>query len=962
MQRRVIRSWRREVSDGSALDHLCLEVELVLDDGAALSAWSLTARLERAGGGPLVRGGLAPRGAVSIHHVFRNHIVVSGELDVIASDEAIIIWAKLQYGFDRDTPQYFEGALAEWPLRGAPPPAASAPLPPPVVPDDALDPELAIVAPAGDHGDLFPYMHVRRWPEPAREQIEERFVCYPHPLDAPPSGQLVQRLVALRAQGGAGAREAMQAVAVSYLEGRFDADAPFLDGLDRIDAPLAAYGPIHALLAGRGRQPGVAAAEIWRLLGMTADDARRYLRGDAHAAVMVRIWQSYLALVVALGLDRPSRSRLARALIVEHVLAGLTGQAEAADPARLAARARAVIVLPGAIFPLPPGHGSPAVASPPDPGEAIVPYAVGDLLLVKHRLRGYALGELAYVESVGAGERRESTRRQLDRTIESTVQARADAGAQDHRARSSSSSLASEVLGTLADTVVTTTYNDFGTSYGPPTTATLGGGWTAEHKPVGSPSQEDLTRFARDVLSKTVHRIAHQVAEVRSRSSQRDSEEAVTRVVDNAHGARNLRALYWWLDEVHAARVLDHGHRLLVEMFVPAPAAQLIERERAPEAGHPGPPVPPAALGIESFEDIGRHNFPALVARYPGGDLELPPAPRRVVSAVLRSGEPRAVELPEGYRATGASLGYAVAPGPPPATIQGLVGRRWFQISASSGGIERLELDGEDGVVQVAVASIPPLASPPDAAALWLALEIEAAPTEHTMDAWRLRTFQAIQRGYAAQREACDRARMPDDARPEAVRPRASARAIEHKELRRGAIELLFARVHHRVGAGDRARSGAASGELELAQPRYLQFFDSVFEWREMTCSFLSARPADPAVAALAARFGDDRRFTEFLEAAYARLVIPVALANAPALLFFLASGELWDVPDPHVAVHHTDLALASELFDAAGAPDAPRVVRELPSIRVPTSITVLADGDVHPMVDGASLAPGAGR
>lgn len=983
MSRRVHQNWRREVVDGTVLDWLLIAVEFVLTDAGDLSTWNLTVRLERGGGKPLVREGLSPRGSISIRHAFRNHIEVIGTFDVIFAEETVVIWANLQYGFDRDPPHYFEGVLAELPTRAVPTPAPAPPLQPlpaqrPLPqPPDALDPEPPIVVPAGEDGDLFPYTYLRCWPDPSADQLAQRFTFYPFPLDRAPTGAFLQQLAAARAQAGADTRAVMQTLAVNYLEGTVDSEAPFLDSLEGLPGAIASYRRIYDLLALHDqREPDELVAEIWRLLGMNAQDTARYLASDAHVAIVVRLWQSYLALIIELGFDRRGLTRLIQALIVEHTLVWLTSHAEVApDRAVLGALARAVAVLPDAIFPLPPAQGSPPLASPPtadgrDADEVIVPYAIGELLMVKHSLRGYALGELASIENLRAGERRESTRRQLDRTVESAVQTRADDDVQDRSSRASSSSLTSEALGTLADTMVTTTYNNFGTSYGPPTTATLSGGWTVEQKPAGNPSKEDLTRFAREVLSKTVHRIAHRVAEVRSRSSLRDSEETVTSVVDNSTGAHNRRAVYRWLNEIYAARVVNYGNRLLVEMILRAPAAHLIETERAPGLQDREPPLPLAALGIESFEDISRHNFPALLARYPGDDLEMPPPSRRVVSASLRGGEARSIELPDGYQAVSASLGYAWPADAMPVAIEGVIGRQVFQFTASTAGVAPVTLHGEDSAVQVIITSAASLTSPPDPFdGPLFSIEIETAPSDRTMDGWRLRTFQSMQRSYAAQRQGYQRATEPQDARIEAVRPHVSARSIEHKELKHGAIDLLFSRLQSLLGATGSPVPGQAPSELELAWPRYLRFFDSAFEWREMTYSFMSSRhtarphPFDPAAAQLAERFADDDRFREFLEATYARVLVPVTLAHAPALLFFLSSGALWDLPDRHVATHSADVALVHEInqinqrLGTTHEHGPPRLVRELAPIRVPTSLSVLTDSDVPLLIEGAGAA-----
>lgn len=1057
-------SWRREVLDGTHRDALIFATELRLADDGSLTSWDLSARLERGHDDAFICRGIHPSGSIDINHTFENHVELSGTLSVVPTSDSFVIWADVQYGFDLYPPHYFQGAVAEGPSRNGGRPHLD-PDPEPYLPfdpgddhgrapdrasdlepdhDPGLDSELAPpgsgpaprpiggLAIEGEEGDLFPYTYMRCWPDPDRQQIAQRFFSYPFPVDAAPTGALLQQLAALRAQGGDDARAAMQALTVDFLNGGVDPAAPFLDRVEALAGPIAAYPRIYALLTRRDRRSAeLVVAELWRALGMTCEETASYLATAAHRADVAQLWQSYLALVVELGFDRAGRTRLVQVLIVEHALGWLTGNAAAAEnsrvpvePKTLDALAGAVAVLPEAIFPLPPAggaaHSPPEICDAAETSSAIVPYAIGELLMVRHALRGYSLGELSGVESIRAGERREVQRRQLERTVESTATARHDAEAREHTGGASNASLTSEVLGTLADAVTTTTYNDFGTSYGPPTTATLTGGWTVEQKPAGDPSKEQLTRFAREVLSKAVHRISHRVAEVRSRSVQRDSEETVKSVVDNAQGARNRRAVYRWLDEVYGARVVNYGNRLLMELILEAPAAHLLHGARAPgRLGHGHghqPPLPPAAIGVESYEDIDRHNFAQLVARYPSDAVEMPPAERRVVSAALRSGEARTIELPEGYQATSATLGYALAPGQTQLKLQGVLGRRSFQLTASSAGVESLKLDGEDGEVQALVecdasgsgsgsgsasasGSGSGSASASASDSVQLALEILTEPTSRTMDAWRLRTFQALQRSYASQCEAFERSHPAEAARLEAVRPRASARALERKQLKHGAIELLFSRLHQRVGDSLRPAPGHPPGELELAAPRYLRFFETAFEWQEMTYSFLSARsfdgappssapslsppspaspPSSPAAlppststasttAALAGRFGDDPRFLEFLESAYARLLVPVTMEHAPALLFFLSSGALWDGPataNAHVAAHAADVALVNELINGglAGSADhpgtssraAPRLVRELPAIRVPTSIAVLTDGDV-PLLPGAT-------
>ena len=72
--------------------------------------------------------------------------------------------------------------------------------------------------------------------------------------------------------------------------------------------------------------------------------------------------------------------------------------------------------------------------------------------------------------------------------------------------------------------------------------------------------------------------------------------------------------------------------------------------------------MPPAALGIASYDCVTPDNFPRLVAQYPGAALELPPPAHRSVSGWAQSGEPLTLTLPEGYVADAAEVRYVILP------------------------------------------------------------------------------------------------------------------------------------------------------------------------------------------------------------------------------------------------------------------------------------------------------------
>jgi len=776
-------------------------------------------------------------------------------------------------------------------------------------------------------GDLFPYVYMRIWPDPPAELVALEFVAYPYPLNEPPTGEYLQQMVQLRASGEKDAREKMEQLSVDYIEGK-----SFVSDPKKLEGPVASYPAILRFVLHPGDESAEEIiAEVFRLLGLTPEETRVYLASAEYTTLIVRVWQSYFALVVELGYDVLLRDELVKLLVVDHLLRWLVDtRASAPTRQELDKLARASITLPKEIFPLPPTGGE--VSKPPDEESWIFPYAIGDLQMVRHKLVGYALGELAFVESVMPGERRKSVRRKASRLTQVSSRTVTDDDARSTQAQSRSNSLKSEVSSTIGDTIANTTYNNFQTSYGPPTTATLNGSWSIETKPVEDGSaHRNVTRFAKDVLEKAKERIAHKVVEARTTTASRESEETTISILDNTAFEHGRHGIYRWLNEVFCAYVVNYGNRLMLEMMIPKPGAHfLAESEELPRAL---PPVPPSALGIVSFMDVTPENFPELAARYPSGELRLPPAAQRTKSGPARSGELLTLTLPEGYVAEKATVGYVLPLEETSIEISGLVGQTKVQVHATETGTTTVDMQKEDGAVQVLLHTTGPLATPPvNLEPLQLTVEIESTPSEHAMDAWRFETFRAIQRAFAVEQRAYSQTPVTDGASDPTPRPRPSYRAIERREIKRGAIELLFERARARLGPGS----------LVVARPRYLQFFEKAFEWAEMSYGLIM--DAGKGAGAKAHGIGDNR-FLDFLEAAYARALVPVEPREAMAVLYFLASGMIWNGRARFVAVHEADIPLTSELKKLPEDKEEPRVVSEPWEVVVPTTISVLADG-----------------
>jgi len=463
MERELRGTWTEAVVEGGRSDTLILDFTAWIEHGR-LVTWRVELRTERCL--VPVRLGPLPAGETAvIDQRFCSDLRARGALQCVQTslDTIRIETPQFSYGFEDPSMETLLGTVvtlvpeADPPI--VPPPFEPPPFePPPLLPAPHSEPApvpASIIDPAWARGgELFPYVYMSLWPAPAPEVLALCFVRYPYPLDAPPSGALVQALAGLRKAGGPDARTEMEQAAVKYIE-----SDGFVRHIGSLPAPFPTYGEIHRLAAeAAGRDPGDVVAEIFAALGMDCPLAGVWLDSLAYTEDLVEVWQSWFALVIELGDDARLRDALARVLVVDHLLRYLTGRCDAppADAA-LVALAQATIVLPAGIFPLPPAGASPGL-SPSDRGRRIAPYAIGDLQMVQQRLVGYALGDIARVESVMPGERRKSVHRKTSSVTQTVARETAD----DTRRKSAARSrvLTSELSRAIADVLQTTSYGD----------------------------------------------------------------------------------------------------------------------------------------------------------------------------------------------------------------------------------------------------------------------------------------------------------------------------------------------------------------------------------------------------------------------------------------------------------------------------------------------------------------------
>lgn len=886
------------------------------------------------------------------------------------------IFADMYFGIaGQSNETHFEGLMVACPSHHGLPPAPPEPPGPPAPPhDDPTEPGSPLPLISGQSGELFPYVYVRRWPRISDDDLQYGFIQYT--AGSPPTNAFYGDLVAARQQG----LNAVELLTLSFIDGGPPYAGQFVDSTRSLSGPPRDFAHIAAEL-----QHQTLPQEAWlslvhqklECLLQRWHQPASYFKSTAYVEEIDRVWQSYFAMVITLGYDPALLSALTQTLWMAHVVAQATVPAttgsndsvmmRALMPAQVAQLRDATILLPGAVFP------SPAANIAPRPSAVkgwIEPYAVGDLQMVRQRLLRYACGEVARIENVIRGERKEVSSRLARRQVDMQANHGNEGQTLQNDDVEARTSLLEEAQKTIASKSIVKDYDNFQTTYGPPTVAILNGTWTRTISPGPSPGVDDTTRFAREVLNHSINRLTRQVGTLRASSTLHQVEDATISVIDNTSGASGICAVYRWLNKVYEAYVVNYGNRLMMEFTVLRPAARYIASQAALTGERLLRPEPPQQRGICSFEDITRSNYATYGAIYGVTGLKPPPPTSRVVTTILRSGEEKQIVVPLGYCAYQAWIAWnGTIPGIPAPEV--LIGREKIKLTSAgtmpiipapevligpehvklTSENNKVALHGEDTTIPVSVSNIAPTLSPPTDPQVQVSIEIECTPSFYLYDEWRIGVYDAIVKAYQEQlaRYHCDSAGGVTGPRS----PLANRR-IEQRELRDACMGLLLERAAALTGAPD---VGSPPSQWLVYEPRYLQFLDTVLEWREMAYSFHCA-PRAYAIDADASTAGSDgdESFIRFLQADQARVLLPVQPGHVMAFLYFFTAGMIWDGSDRQVPVYADDEALVNDLKQSMHQPHIERRIGSAWELVVPTSMQVL-DGAL-PHTASASMLP----
>lgn len=547
---------------------------------------------------------------------------------------------------------------------------------------------------------------------------------------------------------------------------------------------------------------------------------------------------------------------------------------------------------------------------------------VGDLLLIRQKLKGYRLGEIAHVENVLKGEKRERNHRRLNRVTEDFF---TSVETEKTKERDLETTERNEMQSQISSTATTELGLDFGVqvsgSYGP--TVSFDSQLDSSFSSTTEESQQKAVNFSRSLSEKTSEKI-RQVTKREQRTSIVEEVEEV-----NAHkfengSDNNITGVYRWLDKIYDAQVVNYGQRMIFDFVLPEPAAfYLYSLVQSPPEGTlvVKPEAPVFGNLLLSPANLSRTNYQDYVRKYGVTGIPAPP-PQFVTVSYFDKQDGSAkddysrsskIQLPDQYQAYAAAVANdtsLASTGNPHARIY--VGDGVFTVI---GGWQYAEfVRRREKELSVAVHYH-------NAFNFSLGIDVYCELTKEGFSIWQHKVYDAIMEAYRNQlaeyeeKLATASLQRGQNAAP-GTDPVSNA-AIIQEELRKLCIQVL---TNHAAPGLDSMQPGeppAIDTNKTCENGAVIRFFENAFEWNNMAYVMYpyfwgrKVRWADAIQLT-----GNDTSFTAFLKAGATRLQLAVRPGFEQAVVHYIQFGTIWEGNNPPLMNDDTYLPIVQEITE----------------------------------------------
>lgn len=589
---------------------------------------------------------------------------------------------------------------------------------------------------------------------------------------------------------------------------------------------------------------------------------------------------------------------------------------------------------------------------------------IGDLLIVRQKIKAYELAEFAHVENALAGETREREHRRLNLREEIVTTL---TETETEKERDLQSTERNEIQSEAEKIVQQQAHVEAGLqvsgSYGPSIsfTASLNAGFSSSVEE----TQKKSTSYSREVTEKSSEKVRNRVAEERRRRVLEQTEEINKHKIDNSNPVNgHMRGIYRWLNKIYDAQIFNYGQRMMYEFVIPEPAAFYLyatvenpppdEELIKPEApDYYGAPLKPS--------NLTRTNYQNYLSRYNVTSAPEPPSQFTVKSYFdkqdgkdgVNLGRASAVSIPEGYEAYAATISYN--------SIFEQGSTTFARIMVGGLSIDRNYWGAEYRTFpRTFRGEISVTASLMNKWSFALGIDIFCSLTAEAIEKWQIKVYDAIMQGYLDQKAVYE-ARLSQREIQKGVeilgRNPIENRRIEKDELKKLIIMILTNSPVLNINSF----SSSVTGEpvMDLAKVcqngAYIRFFENAFEWQNIIYVFYPYFWGRHAKWIQSFQITDpDLEFAAFLKAGAVRVQVPVRPGFEKAIAFYCQTGIIWDGNDVPLIGDDLYVPIIKEITENLGKLDdgVPYPADSKPwEVTVPTSLVVLQDLEEIPNI-----------
>lgn len=558
------------------------------------------------------------------------------------------------------------------------------------------------------------------------------------------------------------------------------------------------------------------------------------------------------------------------------------------------------------------------------------PY-VADLLIVKEELIRYEEGDIAYIENILAGETKNRIHRNLLRS-EDYVENETEVSSSEEKDLQVSEKFAlqNEVQKTVASDVGIDAGVTYSNKFGKHMEISANANVSTNFSKLKA---ESVARsYARDVVDRSASKLSEKVRTLESNKVLNELEETTEHGIDNIKGDHRS-GIYYWVNKVSKAQIFNYGKRMMIDVYVPEPAALYkklyrLNKEEQLQRTISRPKKPTIKL-----KEIKRKNYADLLSEYGVSSAEAPPKKKMAIQMSFQHHvtEPekgittgfstsfKSEPIPDDYEAVSMDYQVSCAAGNHKNTKTELgtekdevsvlihvggeaifranfdqrddsgVNKEWYPDS------DTISLDKVSGMVEIGASgySTMGLALTGDAI-------IQCNLKKSSFQAWQLKVYNLIMEEY--HQKLSDYEIQQEEAL-EILEIKGKGafinRETERNELKRHIIAILMCNYFNGIGSMMSKVANCGYPEINFEKLEkdtpLIRFFEQVFEWNYVSYLFYHSMWARKC------RWPDlidadsgDSLFDKFLMSGASRVQVPIREGMEEVFNYYLNTGKIW--------------------------------------------------------------------